>query len=402
MPLDASHFPPPASAAPLNSLGETDSYKLVLPPAVVRRWFAGWIGQRIETADVSLRVRSPFPMCGDIVRLGYKVRNGHRASLRIDNGPSWTVAGRGAIGLRVRGQAINVSITGQNLETCGTQIEPRFKVPQLLSLRWKEPPVAGGRNVVSWKVADANVIFLTIQQGDDILYKGPVRARGHQTVELESVDAVRIILTAKSRHYEWRSCAKQDFILEAPVQSPAVSFDYVDVPKELVHGEHAVIRWSARNAAWVNVRIRRGATYTETQYPPTGACALSADALDMVEVRLIAEPRWQKEDAPDRSATVLHLVQVKQPQLSIKLSARTLRGIPGTHARLAWTIAGAQSSWIDAPARGQYHVRIPARGVIPVDIHGETETITFVAESATGQTTSEQVTVRPDLYNQML
>jgi hypothetical protein len=402
MPLDTSRLSVPVAAPTLTSIGETGGYKLLPPPGVVSRVRAWWVGQRIETAAMSLRVRSPFPFCGEMVRLGYKVRNGHRVSLCVDNGPPWLVSGHGTIGLRAKGEAIAVSVTDQNIETCGTRIEPRFEVPRLSSLRWAAPPVAGSRNVVSWKVTRADVVFLAIQQGDVLLYKGPVRRRGQQTVALESTDDVRVTLAAKSRHHDWNSCARQDFILEAPVRPPAVSFDYVDVPDEIVHGEHAVVRWSARNASWVNLRVRRGASYTETQYPSTGACALSANALDTVEVRLIAEPRWKAEDAPDGSVTVIHLVRVKPPQLSIKLSAHTLRGTPGTHARLAWTIAGAQASWIDAPARGQHHVRIPPSGVLPVDIHVETETITFIATSATGQTTSEQVTVGPDLYNQML
>jgi hypothetical protein len=311
------------------------------------------------------------------------------------------VTGRGTIGLRAKGQAIDVSVIDQNVETCGTRIEPRFEVPRLSSLRWKEPPVAGGRNIISWKITRADTVSLAIQQGNDLLYTAPVRRRGRQVVALTSIDDVRVTLTAKSRHQEWNSCAEQEFFLEAPVRPPVVSFDYVDVPEELVHGKHAVVRWSARNASSVNLRVRHGVTYTETRYPPSGARALSASASGTLEVRLIAEPRWQKENEPDGSVTVIHLVRVKPPPLSIELSARTLRGIPGTSACLAWAIAGAQTSWIDAPARGQHHVRIPASGVLPVDIHGEMETITFIAESATGQITSEQVAVVPDLYSQI-
>src|SRR5579863_3128097 len=162
MPLDSSRLALPITTPPPTAADGTSVYKPLPSPGAVRRLLAYWFGQRIETAEMSLRVRSLFPTCGDVVWLAYKVRNGHRAELSINDGPSWMVAGRGTIGLRAKGEAIDVSVTDQSAEICGTRIEPHFDVPRLSSLRWRAPPVAGGCNVVSWKIIRADIAFLTI------------------------------------------------------------------------------------------------------------------------------------------------------------------------------------------------------------------------------------------------
>ena len=359
---------------------------------------------------MSLRVRPSFPACGEMVSIRYKLRRG--VSAKLEAGDQFClVGGQGKARIQAREQPFDISLTNTDDRSilCKTRIEPWFVIPRLSRLRWAASqrfslrhyltvasPVSGDGNILDWKITRASTAHLEVTQGSNVIYKGSGNRHGRIVVALQSTDDVNVSLTAMSYHRNWQ--VKQQFTRHWSVHLPEVGFDYVQVPKELVYGERAVVRWGARNAQ--SVEVCRDGNRAGKVYPPVGASTVSAQSTDTLGLELIAKPLLEKAGIPDRSATEIRLIRVKHPGISIKLNSNTLRGMPGTRAQLTWAITGSKTSWIDAPSRRQ-RARVPPNGTIAVDIHLSTETITIFAENATGETEFEQVTITPDLYRHM-